>query len=587
MCGIAGYVCGSSVASKIQDLDLDQLKASIAHRGPDGSGVADFVTDNAVGSFFHSRLSIVDLSKASSQPIKDTHYGNILTFNGEIYNYRKLAEKFNIPANYRFSDTLVLYYMLSTISLDRVLEAIEGMFAFAFFDEASSKLVLARDRFGEKPLYHSKVNGLADDVFLFSSDLSSFHCHKNKKVELDSETTKQFIDFGFTLDRRTILAGVDEVAAGSCLCINLGYRPSADIYRYFSLDKLGAMPPNNEKTLQSKVINAVNLALTSDVDIGAFLSGGLDSTLVTALASSSKKLRCFTFAADQDDWDLKNARSNAVRLKLPHHHVSLGEVDLEEAIDAYLGNVTEPIGDDSGFFVHLVALAARQENIKVLLGGDAGDEIFFGYSRMNRCLELIKAFKFFNFLKFRKSKKKKSRLGKLWDLNTSSIEEFYINYFLNQSTNTWHYYSKRFDGNASEIIRKIEIDLYLRKNIFTKLDYNTMMHGVEGRTPLANRDLLSAYPLDENVDTDSRRRIFTSILKQQNLDLDFNERKSGFGIKHSWQLFNSLQSKNLNDKRLLNFFKVTAIQQQFNVDSFEVNFRLRSLSKFLAKQESA
>lgn len=583
MCGISGYICAPRFKAKIDNYNLQKLESSIARRGPDGSGSRALETSQAIGAFFHSRLAIVDLSEASDQPIQDSTYGNTLTFNGEIYNYKELAKSFDVPEPFQNSDTLVLYFLLSTHSLDRVLQAIDGMFAFAFFDRKEDTVTLVRDRFGEKPLYHSSVDVLSNDVFFFSSDLSSFHCQKDKPKKVSILHARQFVDFGYTLNQQTILEGVEELKPGTCLSIDLKKGLSTRTITYFSLNQGINESEAGDTSPGAEVIKAVESSLTSDVEVGSFLSGGLDSTLVTAIASVSKPITCFTLASGPDDWDSQQAQKNSFLLGLKHHIVPLDYTQLETQIEAYFNDLTEPMGDDSGFLVQLVASSARRRNIKVLLGGDAGDEIFFGYPRMFSGLRLIESFKFLHGLRFKKTRKKRSKLGKFWDLNTTSVEEFYLNYFLNQSSSTWYHYAPGFTGTVTEIIRKIELELYLSKNNFKKLDFNTMMHGVEGRTPFATKTLLNAVKLTGKVDPRSRRSLFYSILANEKLGVEVSEHKSGFGIKNSASLLKHMRSNNLGDNRLKNFFNTDRIEQLFNLNSFAVNFRLRSLAIYLSK----
>lgn len=579
MCGISGYISQRIGERSINTYDWSNLLSSIMSRGPDSSGKCQRIEKNFEALFCHSRLSIIDPTENSNQPFSEATFNNVLTYNGEIYNYKELIDQYSIPEEYRAGDTLALYYLLSNFNIEKVLKSITGMFSFVFYLEKEKKFIIARDSLGEKPLYIHKQIGPCGKIIVFSSDISSFLDLEAVPVTFNKSAIEEFIDFGFTLDEKTFFNEVHELNPGTYLIIDAEYELHIDCHRYYDFNRRDKIL--SDLKIEKEIIKSVENCCMADTPIGTFLSGGLDSTLITTLAAKYKNIVSFTVSFDSSDAELKIAQHNAKILKIKHKSIKINKNKLINGVENFFNHITEPLGDDSSFLVSLVAHEARNENIKVLLGGDSGDEFFFGYERMNNALSNMKKFKFLDFLHTKKYKKKYTKFGKFWDLNSCSVEEFYVNYYLSNSKSNWYSYQKSFNGSLSEKIRQVEIDLYLGKNNFKKLDYTTMMYGVEGRTPLASIDLLRKIPL-HNVNTKTlRKKIFERILKNENKSLKTISYKSGFGIQENQLIFNYLKDKNTKDKKLLNFFDVNLIDEKFDLSKFIVNFRLYSLSVFL------
>lgn len=582
MCGISGYISYGIGKSKVSAGDALLLNKSIQRRGPDSSGVIKIKKDALNAQLNHSRLAIIDLSDKSNQPYTEEKFENVLVYNGEIYNFVHLIKKYKIPRKFQNSDTLVLYYMLSKYGPRFTLNSIVGMFAFVFFSKNLNTYVVARDRYGEKPLYYSWDTQIYPDTFLFSSDLSGFYNLNRSNAKIDKNSLEQFVQFGYALQSSTFLQDIKEIEPGSYLTITSNEGLKVTITEYFSLDYESSNVDFANGEVKKEIVGNIEKCLSSDANLGGFLSAGLDSTMIMSVASNFRPIKAFTVAYENGDPESEIAKTNATLLGIEHEVIHINQNKAFEELNSYFDKVTEPIGDDSGFLVYKISEMARKDGLKVLLGGDAGDEIFFGYSRMKQALELFSKFKFIPFLNLSKKYKKKSKIGKFWDLNSSSLEEFYVNYFLSSSKKHWYRYGKSFNGSSADRIRKVEIDLYLRKNGFKKLDYNTMLMGIEGRTPLASHRIIQSFKLKAKDAPDIRSSIFKEIINSITNNYKLVPKKSGFGIKNNVNLLNELKQLNQKDDILLDLFGVPDLNNKFNLDDFVVNFRLRSISKFLA-----
>jgi asparagine synthase (glutamine-hydrolysing) len=372
MCGIAGFTNPASGARQI----LAQMNAALRHRGPDGYGV--FVDDGiALG---HTRLAIID-SSGGAQPRVDTASRDALVFNGEIYGYRDLAAELRrsgVPLR-DHSDTEVLFQLLRRDGIRRTVERIDGMFAFAFRDGATGALYLARDRFGEKPLYYATA-GLD---LVFASEVPALHCHPAlSNSRADRMAAYSFLLYEYLPGTESGWEEIAKLEPGTVLAakdgkIEIEYfwrprmaptgRPAGDVSE--AVDRL-------EELLST----SVRERLVADVPVGVFLSGGLDSSLIAALArKAAPDLTAFTVRIGQDGFDETPYAGEVARhLGLRHQIVALDDADLIVAFDAITEKLGEPLADSSLLPSYLVCRAARSL-MRVALGGDGADELFLGY----------------------------------------------------------------------------------------------------------------------------------------------------------------------------------------------------------------
>jgi asparagine synthase (glutamine-hydrolysing) len=369
MCGIAGFTASGPEARAI----VAAMNRALAHRGPDADCV--FVDrDIALG---HTRLAIIDLA-GGAQPRVDRASGDALAFNGEIYGYRALADELRRQgAELRDnSDTEVLFQLIRRDGVAGALRHIDGMFAFAYRDGASGALHLARDRFGQKPLYY----GLARGRLVFASEASAILCHPGfRDAGPDPLDAYRFLLFEYLPYTGSGWTGIERLEPGVILTFRDG-QISKERYWRPPLDREPADLGEAVEQLDELLQRSVRQCLVADVPLGVFLSGGLDSSLIAALAArTAPDLTAFTVRIGGDNFDeTPHAALVARHLGLDHRIVELGDSDLIAACEAIGDKLAEPLGDSSLLPTYLVCRAARRL-MTVALGGDGADELFAGY----------------------------------------------------------------------------------------------------------------------------------------------------------------------------------------------------------------
>jgi asparagine synthase (glutamine-hydrolysing) len=371
MCGLAGFTGPGADAQAI----VRDMIAALAHRGPDGSG--DYVDrDIALG---HNRLAVIDLA-GGAQPRVEPATGDALIFNGEIYGYRELAAELRragVALRDR-SDTEVLFQMLRRAGIGDTLAKIDGMFAFAFRDGRSGTLHLARDRFGEKPLFY----GLADGHLVFGSELSALRRHPAFRAGgIDREAAFQFLTYEYLPGDRSGREGISKLPPGHLLSF-AGGRVEVAPYWQPPRGERSAIADEDEAIarLDALLDSSVKERLVADVPVGIFLSGGVDSGLIAALAARhASAITAFTVKMPALSFDeTPHAAKVASHLGIRHEIVELGRDDILGAFNAVSERLDEPLADSSLLPTYLVCQAARRR-MTVALGGDGADELFAGY----------------------------------------------------------------------------------------------------------------------------------------------------------------------------------------------------------------
>lgn len=359
---------------------------ALTHRGPDDSGV--WVDGQAGIGLAHRRLSILDLSPAGHQPMVSAGGQYVVAFNGEIYNHLDLRQELDINADWRgHSDTETLLACFAAWGILKTLESAVGMFAVALWDRHDRVLTLARDRMGEKPLYY----GWQGDTFLFGSELKALRAHPAFHAGIDRGALALLLRHNYVPAPYSIYEGIYKLPAGTYLQLRPGQR-DPDRVAYWSLAEVaerGMANPfagSDEEALDAlvqKLGAAVRSQMVADVPLGALLSGGLDSTAVTALmqASSSQRVRTFTIGFHEREYDeATHARAVATHLGTDHTELRLDGNDALALVPRMPEMYDEPFADSSQLPTHLVMKLARQ-HVTVALSGDAGDELFGGYNR--------------------------------------------------------------------------------------------------------------------------------------------------------------------------------------------------------------
>jgi asparagine synthase (glutamine-hydrolysing) len=387
MCGIAGLV-GDFVPGLI-----DRMNAAQAHRGPDGCGV--FESPRSQVALGHVRLAVLDLSEQAAQPMTSPDGRFTLIYNGEIYNYRELRDSLSDSGFHQTSsgDTQVLLHGLIRRG-PAFIERLNGMFAFAFWDDRERELLLVRDPLGIKPVYYAEPQA---GSLLFASEMKALCAHPEVHREPDFQTIQQHLTFGHSCSERTALKGVRRLPPG-CLLRWRADRSAVEIRQYW-LPQFGGGSRREDlrddvkdvERLRSVVTEATRRQLVSDVPVGSFLSGGLDSSLITKIAAASyaggDRFRGYTISypqrsnrLDRAHDDAPYARKMASSLGLDFHELEIGP-QIASLLPQIIYHLDEPIADPAAITCYLICRLAREHGTKVLLSGQGADELFGGYPR--------------------------------------------------------------------------------------------------------------------------------------------------------------------------------------------------------------
>ena len=503
MCGIAGAI-------NFQ-LDIPVLTKDLFHRGPD-----DQTTFNEGNlTLHHHRLSILDIA-GGAQPM---HHGPYtIIFNGEIYNHLEVRKKFGLRCR-SHSDTETILLAYEKLGAD-CLQEFDGMFALAIYDRKNQQLFLAREKKNKKPLYYYQEK----DQFVFCSELLAL---KNQlPLLINDNNIFQFIRLGYFYKTATPYQNVNELQAGSYAIINL-QNPKPQVFKWWNIHQFYEKPVNDDfETAMQKTDNYLHEAVrnrveSSDLEVGSFLSGGIDSGLVTAIAKQyNNSLKTFTVSFDGEYDEAPLAKLVAEKYNTDHYEIRIGFDNLVNDIEKILCNYGEPFFDSSAIPSYYVSQAAKK-HLTIILNGDGGDEIFGGYRRY---VPFAK-YDFFNAGKFVRStagllhtvlpvshnKKsnynfayrlvdlaRKNKLGIYLSSTIDSFEGFekYIKASNNYLANVEQDFEAMNQTGLSGLqkIMNLDFDNILTGNLLVKMDIATMAHSLEGRSPLLCKRILEYVP---------------------------------------------------------------------------------------------
>ena len=550
MCGIFG-VFGTNAESGA-DLDaLGRMNRLLAHRGPDGEGLhADGPL--AIGM---RRLSIIDL-KTGEQPIANEDRSVWVVFNGEIYNYRELTAEL-LARGHRFStatDTEVLVHLYEERG-ENCVEALRGMFAFAIWDARQRRLLLARDRLGIKPLYYAETaRGI-----VFASELKAVVEHPWVRPQVAMPAVAAYLRYGYVPDPLTILKDVAKLAPGHTLTVVGGRagqpRGYWDVGRSFRSAPASCNEAEAAETLFALLSQAVRSHLVSDVPLGAFLSGGVDSSAVVSIMAreASGPVKTFSVAFDVPEYNEgPYARRVAEALGTEHHELTVGAEDVG-VLDELVSMFDEPFADASAIPTYLVSRLARQ-HVKVVLSGDGGDELFAGYDRYvvdyrRRHLGKLGDLGLGGGMRLMSALLPEGTPGKnyLHNLSLTRIDR-YLDAIAVFPTGALH---ELLDGAAddedsfgpfvrageglSAVSRLQDLDLrtYLPSDILTKVDRMSMATSLEARVPFLDHPLVEfvcALPPELLMKGTVTKYLLRRVLTGRVPDEVLTRPKQGFGV---------------------------------------------------------
>jgi len=534
MCGIVGFC---SCNEKVDKAILTSMRDALTHRGPDDAGIY-IDEENNVG-LGHRRLSILDLSSLGHQPMSNENGSIWITYNGEVYNFKEIREELS-KRGYSFkskSDTEVVIKSYEEWGIDCVHKFI-GMFALGIWDKREKKLYLVRDRVGVKPLYYYQKDGL----FLFGSELKVLMKHPDFNKEIDYSVLQLYLRYGYIPAPFTIFNNTYKLRPGHYLCVsnnNLKEVKYWDIVDFYLEEPIDASEDEIAEELENLLIDSFKYRLVSDVPVGVFLSGGIDSTTLTALLQKniSTQLKTFSIGFYEDRFnEAKWSKRIANYLGTDHTEYYLSVKEAFSIIEKLPEIYDEPFGDSSGIPTYLVSRLARQD-VTVTLSADGGDELFCGYNHyrsiiyLNRWFlglpayirnSIIKAlplfspptvdsiyrtFKFFMpKVKGLRDKYEKWR-NMLYEINDGNFLDMY-----KFNTNRWtpneitrlmeNNYDSKFNTYFEDTFYRlhhndfltqmmaIDFKTFLVDDILTKVDRATMSVGLESREPFLDHRLV-------------------------------------------------------------------------------------------------
>jgi asparagine synthase (glutamine-hydrolysing) len=580
MCGITGCYLNLDRESRV--VKFLEKGGILNHRGPDC--FASWRSQDRKVGLQHYRLAIVDLSPSGNQPMESINGRWVIVFNGEIYNHQEIRSKLSqngvfIPWRGK-SDTETLLEAISTWGVEAALSEVIGMFAFAVYDKQDGALVLARDRLGEKPLYYAIV----DNNFIFSSEIKTFSLASKSSLNIDPDAVSVYLKYGYIYGEKTIYKDIFKVPPGSFIRVDkfgdkMESRLSLRIY--WSLEektkilrgarsKIGAKDLIEE--LDILITQSIESQMMSDVPIGAFLSGGVDSSLVASTMQrlSTKPINTFTIGFE-DAYFNETEYSSAVARFIGSNHTEaiFSDKDLLNIVPQLPKIFCEPFSDPSQLPSMLLAKTAKS-SVKVALGGDGADELFGGYPRYLHALKVQK----FNQLTPRKirewvanriesqdflfCKKRDDRhgssqfevgyndriqkIGSLLRANTAEeindgfikmwgpcIGKRHLGLVQNDSL---AYFNKGFFLPIDESMMMADLSKYLPDDILVKIDRSCMAYGLESRSPFLDHRVVEyalSLTASQKISNGQSKWLLRQLLFKYLPERIFSRQKKGFG----------------------------------------------------------
>jgi len=571
MCGIAGIV-GKNVR-RHQHL-VKQMTDAINHRGPDGDGNAAF--DNCV--LGHRRLSIVDLT-TGDQPMYSP-YNTSIAFNGEFYGYKEVKQTLDYPFK-TSSDTEVILALYHKYGVDNFVQHVKGMFAFTIWDEANQLFIAARDRFGEKPFYYTVVDG----QLIYASELKAILASGLVNAELDTASLSHYLQHLYVHPHHSIYKNIFVLPPAHYLVFKNG---EATIKKYWQLpEKQLTISFEEAKEECYRLLDkSVQQQLVADVKVGAFLSGGLDSSTITALAAmhDTKQLTTISFSFGNDKSELPFSREISNKYKTNNIELHQDDFDIASWFEEMVNVYDEPFADSSNIPTYLISKAAAKE-LKVVLTGDAGDELFAGYSSWYQPLVQMKQSGFEAGIK---NFKKKLLNPHYRNDSIAAIHVQQNSYFkqheLNELClfNTAHGYDKFLQAPINSVDAAMRQDLqdYMPGDILVKTDRAAMANSLELRAPFLDVEFAEfciALPERFKIDGKQDKILMRDTFKNLWTPSILNRKKQGFGAPvNQWlqqkgmeQLkHNYLLDKNNPMFRYINFEKAKAIAAANNYQTW-------------------
>lgn len=602
MCGIAGFVTGKRIDAEEV---LERMGRTLNHRGPDGKGF--FFDEKAGLGFSHARLSVIDLTETGHQPMTSETGRFVVAYNGEIYNHLELRKKIDEETGTFWkgdSDTETLLRAFEIWGIPQTLSQLVGMFAIALFDKKNQLLYLIRDRMGEKPLYYGDVNG----SFVFGSELWPIYVFPGFVNEISRDAVALYMKHGSIPDPYSIFENVHKLTPGTTLTYEIEtgqitkavYWSASEQYKQNQSNLFEGTAEEGIRLLDKKIRNAVDIQMhTTDVPIGAFLSGGVDSSLISAMMQSMSNVPINTFSIGFDVPEYNEAeyaKKVAQHLGTNHYEKYVTGKDALDVVPEIPKIYAEPFSESSQIPTFLVSKIAK-EKVTVCLSGDAGDELFGGYERYrlanntwnkisripsigrNFVSKGIKAAPYDLLYGLLSGLKRTNSTGKQINFADKLVKfapllqftnrgDFYSKGFLthNLAAENWVNGSKgvatvlsegefNFDSFYDEMMAMDQIS-YLPNNNLVKVDRSAMANSLEVRVPMLDFrviDFAQSLPVTLKIHNGKMKWILRQVLYQYVPEYLIERPKMGFGVPLAHWLRNDLRdwTENLIDQKAL------------------------------------
>lgn len=549
MCGITGIIAQRGVNKR----DLLLMTNEIAHRGPEGHGY--FISKNKKIALGHRRLAIIDLSPLGKQPMTNEKKDLWITFNGEIYNYKNLKKEL-ISLGHFFksnTDTEVIIHAYEEWGVECV-KKFNGMFAFALYDEKKEIIFLSRDRFGIKPLYYAL---LGNDTFVFASEIKSITKHSNFIKSINWSATKDYFTYRYIPAPKTIWNNVFKLEHAHCIIYDLKQKKLKK-YKYYDL--LETITSQGNSTIDEVLFNfeqAIESSMISDVEVGTFLSGGIDSSTITAFAKKhNKNLKTFSIGFEPEEYsELKYSQLVAKSLNLPHYTKIVSSIN-EKIIDNLVEVYDEPMADSS-CIPTLLLCQLTSKHLKVVLSGDGGDEVFAGYNWYKKHLQTMKENRS-NFVRLITNK----------HINKNNFENYYNKLLLNRFDEKMfgEFFTKRISAlikkeNSSFIMKKyyreelsgvralqyVDLNTFMIDDALVKVDRASASHSLEVRVPFLDHNLIeSVWRLPKSIfsENETEKTVLKKIAENKIPKIILNKSKKGFSAPLTqWSIFQNIEDE--------------------------------------------
>lgn len=538
MCGIVGFLSKENNKKEI----IENMSNKIIHRGPDECGY--FIDDDV--ALAHRRLSIIDLN-SGTQPIYNEKEDKVIIFNGEIYNYMELKKELK-KKKHKFTtktDTEVLIHGYEEWGVD-LPKKLRGMFAFAIYDKNDKSLFLARDPFGIKPLYYCEFN----NTFMFASEIKSLLEHPDFNRVLNKDLIGPYLSFSFTPTTETFFKGVYRLEPGYSLLIKNGKIKKQRYYKLQFKEK-NLKYENAVDKIADVMKDSVEHHMLSDVEVGSFLSSGIDSSYIVSLAKPSKT---YTVGYDLPKYnEIHYAKDLADKLKINNISKKITKEEYMAIIPKIMYHMDEPASDPATVALYFVAELASKD-LKVVLSGEGADEFFGGYNSyreevdynfynkipfwirriISRVASLFPEIRGFNFLVRRGLTLEENYIGvnKVFSEKESN-KVLKIKRTIKNSDITASVYDEFKDSSNLIKMQAIDINFWLIKDILQKADRMTMAHSLEGRVPFVDKEVFevaSSLPFDYKVTKENTKVALRDASKRVIPNESYKKKKLGFPV---------------------------------------------------------